>query len=61
MKYSFLIIAFAVWFFPMDSYSQEQALPQLTADTVNDFGNIVLGNSEEWKYQPGDDLKWADP
>ncbi|MCH8524940.1 MAG: hypothetical protein LAT52_10355, partial [Balneolales bacterium] len=61
MKYSFLIIAFAVWFFPMDSYSQERALPQLTADMVNDIGNIVLGNSEEWKYQPGDDLKWADP
>ncbi|MCH8558967.1 MAG: hypothetical protein LAT84_14185, partial [Balneolia bacterium] len=61
MKYSFLIIAFAVWFFPVDGYSQEQALPQLTADMVNENGVLVFSSSEEWKYQPGDDLQWADP
>jgi signal transduction histidine kinase len=61
MKYSFLLIVVALWFSPDNSYSREQALPQLTADMVNDIGNIVLGNSEAWKYQPGDNLKWADP
>ncbi len=61
MKYFFLCFVLVVWFFPMDSYSQEQALPQLTADMVDENGFLVFSTFDKWKYQPGDDLRWADP
>jgi signal transduction histidine kinase len=45
-------LGFGLWF---------GTLPQLTADRVNQNGILGFSNSEAWKYQPGDDLQWADP
>ena len=61
MKIFVLLIAIVAWFFPHDVYSQERALPRLTTEMVDDNGLLLFSSSDEWKYQPGDDMQWANP
>ena len=61
MKHFLLLIAFVCWFCPQNVYAQDQTLPQLSQSMMNDNGLLNFSTSDGWKYQPGDDLQWADP
>ena len=61
MKHFLLLIAFVCWFCPQNVYAQDQTLPQLSQSMMNDEGLLNFSTSDGWKYQPGDDLQWADP
>jgi len=56
-----LLLLFLIVFCYQDGLSQGAALPHLSEEMFSETGLLSIGFRDSWKYQPGDDLQWADP
>ncbi len=59
-----LSLSFLLFFLltpPSVSEAQNQQIPHLTSQMVGKSGYISLKFKDAWKYQQGDDMRWAEP
>ncbi len=59
LSLSFLLFAFLIP--PSVSEAQNKLVPHLTSQMLDKDGIISLKLEDAWKYQQGDDMRWAEP
>lgn len=56
-----MVVVIFINVLPAAGQDAQNNLLHLSASEVNEYGLINFGTHSNWKYHPGDDLRWADP